>query len=64
MKTEPTTEKYKTVNWVADYLQLHPETIRKMAREKKIPATRIGRVWRFKKSTIQEWLVHKTDQTR
>ncbi len=59
MKTESVPEKYQTVEWVANYLQLHPETIRKMAREKRIPATRIGRVWRFREMTIQKWLQEK-----
>ena len=56
MISEPIQEKYKTVTWVADLLQLHPETIRKMARERRIPAVRIGKVWRFEDASIREWL--------
>jgi len=41
-----------TTNEIAEYLKLHPITIIKHAREGKIPATRIGRVWRFDKELI------------
>lgn len=59
MNTKIGLEKYRTVEWIADYLQFHPETIRKMAREKRIPATRVGRVWRFQESVIKEWMQGK-----
>jgi excisionase family DNA binding protein len=44
-----------TTNEIAEYLKLHPITIIKYAREGKIPATRIGRVWRFDKEAIDQW---------
>ena len=42
-----------TVEDVADYLQLKAETIRLMARKKKIPALKIGKVWRFRSIDIK-----------
>lgn len=45
-----------TTNEIAEYLKLHPITIIKYAREGKIPATRIGRVWRFDKELIDRWI--------
>ena len=45
-----------TTNEIAEYLKLHPITIIKYAREGKIPATRIGRVWRFDKEAIDQWI--------
>ena len=33
-------------------LKLHPYTIRRLVREKKIPAFKIGGQWRFKKEAI------------
>ena len=45
-----------TTNEIAEYLKLHPITIIKYAREDKIPATRIGRVWRFDKELIDRWI--------
>ena len=41
---------------VAKYLKLHEITICKYAAEGKIPAIRIGRVWRFDKETIDKWI--------
>jgi len=45
-----------TTNEIAEYLKLHPITIIKYAREGKIPATRIGKVWRFDKELIDQWI--------
>lgn len=44
-----------TVREVAEILKLHPRTVTKMARNGEIPATRIGRVWRFDESAVLEW---------
>jgi excisionase family DNA binding protein len=41
---------------VADLLRVHQKTVRLMALDGKIPAFRAGRLWRFKKSKIVEWL--------
>ncbi len=47
-----------TVEDVADYLQLQPETIRSMARRGELPALKIGKVWRFQQRAIHEMLVN------
>lgn len=47
-----------TVDDVADYLKLQPETIRSMARRGELPAIKIGKVWRFQKHAIHEMLVN------
>jgi excisionase family DNA binding protein len=41
---------------IANYLRLHPLTINKLSKEGKMPAIRIGRVWRFDKEVIDEWI--------
>ncbi|MBL7178442.1 MAG: helix-turn-helix domain-containing protein, partial [Desulfobacteraceae bacterium] len=41
-----------TTKEVAKYLKLHQITICKYAKEGKVPAIRIGRVWRFDKEII------------
>lgn len=51
------TEPLWTVNDVARYLRLEPETVRNMAREGKLPAIKVGRVWRFKANVIKNWVV-------
>ena len=41
---------------LAAYLKLHEITVCKYAAEGKIPAIRIGRVWRFDKNAIDDWI--------
>lgn len=41
---------------VAEYLHLHLFTVHKFARERKIPAFKIGNDWRFRRSAIEEWI--------
>ena len=45
-----------TLEEVASYLRLTPQTIYKWAQEKKIPAAKLGKEWRFRKSIIDRWL--------
>ena len=45
-----------TTKEIAQYLKLHEITICKYAKEGKIPAIRIGRVWRFDRGIIDKWI--------
>jgi len=45
-----------TTREMAEYLRLHQITICKFAAEGKIPAIRVGRVWRFDKEAIDKWI--------
>ena len=45
-----------TTKEVAKYLKLHAITICKLSKQGKIPSIRIGRVWRFDKEVIDEWI--------
>jgi PTS system nitrogen regulatory IIA component len=45
-----------TVDEVARILRLKPETIRSMARRGDLPAIKLGRVWRFRSSSITQML--------
>ena len=45
-----------TTKEIAEYLKLHEISICKYAAEGKIPAIRIGRVWRFDKDIIDKWI--------
>lgn len=45
-----------TLEEVAAYLRLTPQTIYKWAQERRIPAAKLGKEWRFRKSTIDRWL--------
>lgn len=44
-----------TAEEIAKYLKLHPYTIRRLAREHKIPAFRVGGQWRFDTQEIDDW---------
>jgi len=46
-----------TVEEVSSYLKLQPETIRSMARRGELPAIKLGKVWRFEKTAIDDLLV-------
>ena len=50
------TEPLWTIDDVAKYLRLEPNTVREMARDKKIPGIKVGRVWRFRPKEIKSWL--------
>ena len=45
-----------TIEEVAAYLRLTPQTIYKWAQEKRIPAAKLGKEWRFRKSIVDQWL--------
>ena len=53
-----------TTKEVAKYLKLHEFTICKYAGEGKIPAIKIGHVWRFDKDVIDRWIVEDQKSPR
>lgn len=44
-----------TLEEVAEYLRVKPQTIYTWAQEGKIPAAKLGKEWRFRKSMIDRW---------
>jgi excisionase family DNA binding protein len=44
-----------TIEEVAKYLKLKPQTIYTWAQNQKIPAVKLGKEWRFRKSVIDKW---------
>ncbi|MFH0762438.1 MAG: helix-turn-helix domain-containing protein [Candidatus Omnitrophota bacterium] len=49
-----------TTKEVAEYLNIHPLTVHKHAREGRIPAFKIGTDWRFHKKYIERWIKEKS----
>lgn len=45
-----------TLEEVARYLKLKPQTVYKWAQEEQIPGTKLGKEWRFRKSILDEWI--------
>jgi len=53
------------VKQVAQYLQLKPSTIYSWAQQGKIPAFKIGRTWRFRRTDLEAWLDrHLKDESK
>lgn len=50
-------DKWMTVKDVAEYLQLSMDMVYKMAQQGKIPASKIGSQWRFKREEIDKWVM-------
>ena len=45
-----------TVTEVADLLRINKSTVYRMAKQGRLPATRVGRQWRFRKSVLDSLL--------
>ena len=45
-----------TVSEVAEYLRVNPQTVYRKAKAGEIPAVRIGRAIRFRKTELDAWL--------
>lgn len=52
-------EKILSAEEVAEYLGIAKETVYRKARKGEIPASRVGRMWRFPLDLIDEWLRDK-----
>ena len=51
-----TTDEIMTLEQVARYLKLKPQTVYKWAQEGQIPAAKLGKEWRFRKRILDEWI--------
>jgi excisionase family DNA binding protein len=49
-------EKLCTAAEAAAYLDVHVETLRRMARDKRIPCAKIGYAWRFRMEDLDEFM--------
>jgi excisionase family DNA binding protein len=49
-----------TVEQAAELLQVRPKTVRALAHEGKIPATKVGKPWRFDEDLLREWVVARS----
>ncbi len=45
-----------TIEEVADYLRVTEKAVYRLLKRGHIPATKVGRQWRFEKNSIDEWL--------
>lgn len=54
-------EEILTIEELAKYLKLKPQTIYTWAKAGKIPAAKLGKEWRFKKTLIDKWFNQHVD---
>ena len=49
-----------TIKEVAEYLKVNERTVYRLAAAKKIPAFKVGGIWRFLRSDIDQWIKDQT----
>jgi len=49
-------EKIMTVEEVAEYLRVRPSSVYEWAKTGKMPAAKVGRLWRFHREEIDAWV--------
>jgi excisionase family DNA binding protein len=53
-----------TIQEVARYLNVNRFTVYRLISQKKIPAFKVGRQWRFKQEMIDAWLAEHSTMSR
>jgi excisionase family DNA binding protein len=48
----------------ANYLRISVATLLRFSRNSEIPGVRIGKLWRYRKSALDEWVRSKVDSFR
>jgi len=51
-----------TPNELSRILKLHPFTVTRLAREGKLPAFKVGGVWRFQKDQFEKWVERQSNR--
>ncbi|HAT1712490.1 TPA: helix-turn-helix domain-containing protein [Legionella pneumophila] len=49
-------DKWLSVDEIGEYLGVKRDTIYKWISEKRMPAHKIGRLWKFKKEDVDNWV--------
>ena len=59
-----TSERWLSVGEIAAHLGVSPITIYRWLERKKIPAHRIGKLWKFKPSEVDHWITSGGAETQ
>ena len=51
-------DRYLSVAEICAYLGIKRDTVYKWISEKKLPAHRVGKLWKFKMSEVDEWVIN------
>ena len=49
-------ERWLSVDEIAEHLGVNPDTVYKWIERKKLPAHKVGRLWKFQVSEVNEWV--------
>ncbi len=50
-------DKWLTIDQIADYLQVSKEKIYKLSQKGRMPASKFGGQWRFKRQVVDNWML-------
>jgi excisionase family DNA binding protein len=50
---------FLTVVEVAEYLRLPQSTVYKLVQDKRLPGFKVGKHWRFRRESIQQWVLEQ-----
>jgi excisionase family DNA binding protein len=53
---DSTTEKWSSLDEIAEHLGVSKDTIYRWISKKYLPAKKIGRLWKFKISEVDQWV--------
>ena len=53
---EQTVERWYSMNEIAEHLGISRDTVLNWINDKKMPAHKVGRLWKFKVSEVDEWV--------
>ncbi len=62
--SEPIKEKWSSLEDITEHLGVSKDTIYRWIAKKQLPATKIGRQWKFKLSEVETWITNgKSDNS-
>ena len=61
MSSEP--DSVMTVTEVSDFLKISESTVYRLAKGGKLPARKVGGVWRFSREVLRAWLAQPANAT-
>lgn len=51
-----------TISDLADYLQVSKSSLYKLVQQGKVPGQKVGKHWRFRKDTVDQWLSASSEE--
>ena len=58
MSKQSLLDNYVGVNEVAERLNIHPESVRRLIRQGKLPAIKFGNKWLVERATLEQYASH------